>query len=222
MLDYQAQNRPNKTCLLYPDLSSNPICYASATFAQVNAAANRLATKYSKQIDVSSNSQKSITVGLLANSSTDYLLTIYGLVKLGVVIFPLSTRNSKAALEHLIKTTGVSYLIVGPGQIQIELDGLKIISLENVDFDGDDNFPCSFKELEKNFLEDVQMIFHRYIKSFFYIIYHITFNSSSGSTSFPKSILYTNRSILNTPVLQMDTNKDFFNENDTVLAWGVL
>jgi len=122
---------------------------------------------------MSTNSQKSIVVGLLANSSTDYLLTMYGLVKLGVVVFPLSIRNSKAALEHLIKTTGVSYLIVEPGQMHVELDGLKTISLENVDWNGDDNFVCSINKTQKDSLEDLQMIFHRYTKSFFYIIYHI-------------------------------------------------
>jgi long-subunit acyl-CoA synthetase (AMP-forming) len=114
------------------------------------------------------NPQKSIIVGLLANSSTDYLLTIYGLVKLGVVVFPLSIRNSKAALEHLIKTTGVSYLIVGPGQIHIELDGLKIIPLENVYWnDNNNSFSCSINKMQKDSLEQVQLILHRYIKLFF-------------------------------------------------------
>jgi acyl-CoA synthetase (AMP-forming)/AMP-acid ligase II len=166
LLDYQAENRSNQTCLLYPDLSSDPLCYASATFAQVNAAANHLASRYAKHIDISSNSEKSIIVGLLANSSTDYLLTIYGLVKLGVVFFPLSIRNSKAALEHLIKTTGVSYLIVGPGQIHIELDGLTILPLEQVNWNVDDTFSDRIQKTDNDSLERLQMILHRYVKLF--------------------------------------------------------
>jgi acyl-CoA synthetase (AMP-forming)/AMP-acid ligase II len=101
----------------------------------------------------------------LANSSTDYLLTIYGFAKLGVVCFPLSIRNSKAALEHLIKATGVSYLIVGPGQMHVELDGLTILPLEQVDWNVGDTFPSPpNKKTDNDSLESLRMIFHRYVK----------------------------------------------------------
>jgi hypothetical protein len=114
-------------------------------------------------------------------------------------------------------------LIVDPGQIHVELDGLKIISLENVDWNSDDNFLWSINKTEKDSLEHLQMIFHRYTKSFFIssIILHL-FLRSSGSTSFPKPIQYTNRSILNLSVILTDINKKFYTENDTVLAWGAL
>lgn len=135
--------------------------YASATFAQVNNAANYLAGKYAKQINLSTNEQKQIVVGLLANNSLDYLLTQYSLVKLGVVVFQLSTRNSKAAMEHLIKSTGVSYLVVGPGQIPIEIDGVKVITLEEVDMNVVNNTTYPFVSSNENLLERVQMIFHR-------------------------------------------------------------
>lgn len=171
LLDYQAENRSNKPCLLYPDLSSEPLRYASVTYAQVNAAANRLAMKYAQQIDISSNTEKSVVVGLLASSSIDYLLTFYGLIKLGVVVFPLSTRNSQAALEHLIQKTGVSYLVIGPGQIHVELDGLQIISLESVNWDEhDDNIAYSFNNKGKDSLEEVRVILHRYTKYYFNVI----------------------------------------------------
>lgn len=159
MLEYQAQKRPNKTFLLYPDLTSEPLRYASATFAQVNGAANRLAGIYANQMDMTFNERKQMVVGLLANSSVDYLLAQLALVKLGVVVFSLSTRNSKAALEHLIKTTGVSYLIVGPGQISVEVDGLKIIPLAKVDWN--DSTSDSYVTSSKDSLECDQMIFHR-------------------------------------------------------------
>jgi hypothetical protein len=88
------------------------------------------------------------------------------LVKLGVVFFPLSIRNSKAALEHLIKTSEISYLIVGPGQIHVEADGLTILPLEQVDWNVDDMFPGPIKEPDNDSLERLQMIFHRYAKLF--------------------------------------------------------
>ena len=127
----------------------------------MNTAANHLASKYAKQIDISSCSQKPIVVGLLGNSSTDYLLTLYGLVKLGVLVFPLSIRNSKDALEHLIKETEMSYLIIGPGQTHVKFDGLKVIELEPVDWNGNDNFPCSIHQTDNDVLERPQIILHR-------------------------------------------------------------
>ncbi len=60
----------------------------------------------------------------------------------------------------------MSYLVVGPGQIPIELDGLKVIPLENVDWNGDDNFTCSINKAERDTLEHLQMIFHRYKNHF--------------------------------------------------------
>ncbi|CAF0799195.1 unnamed protein product [Adineta steineri] len=204
-LEYQAQNRPNKTYLLYPDLTSDPLRYASATFAQVNDIANHLANKYAKHIDISSNSQKPIVVGLLANTSVNYLLTFYGLVKLGVVVFTLSIRNSKAALEHLIKTTGVSYLVIEPGQIQIELDGLKLIPLENIDWNKNYNSSQPINRTEKGSLEDSQLILH-----------------SSGSTAFPKPIHFTNRGLFYVHEVQSNANNGYRNENDVVLTFGAL
>jgi len=135
--------------------------YSSATFAQVNNAANYLAAKYAKQINLMSNERQQIVVGLLANNSIEYLLTQYSLVKLGVVIFQLSTRNSKAAMEHLIKSTGVSYLIVGQGQIPIAVDGVKMIRLENIDWNVVNSTSYPSVQSNNNSLEHLQMIFHR-------------------------------------------------------------
>ncbi|CAF3948920.1 unnamed protein product, partial [Adineta steineri] len=205
LLEYQAQNRPDKTHLLYPDLTSDPLRYASATFAQVNGIANYLADKYAKQIDLSSNSQKSLVVCLLANTSVNHLLTFYGLVKLGVVVFPLSIRNSKAALEHLIKTTGASYLVIESGQIRIELDGLKLIPLENVDWNKNYNSSQSINRTEKDSLENIQLILH-----------------SSGSTAFPKPIRLTNRGLFYIHQVQASANKGFREEGDVVLTLGAL
>jgi len=48
------------------------------------------------------------------------------------------------------------------------------------------------------------------------------FNCSSGSTSFPKPIKYTNRGIFYLPMIQTNINKQFWTENDAILAWGAL
>ena len=40
--------------------------------------------------------------------------TLIGVLRTGFAIFPISTRNSVAALVHLISKTGIDYIIVGP------------------------------------------------------------------------------------------------------------
>ncbi|KAK0184798.1 hypothetical protein F5146DRAFT_1144924 [Armillaria mellea] len=54
-----------------------------------------------------------VTVGILANTnSITYFMVLAGLLCLGFILFPISTRNSVAAIVHLIKSTGAKHLIV--------------------------------------------------------------------------------------------------------------
>ncbi|KAK0492826.1 NRPS-like enzyme [Armillaria luteobubalina] len=54
-----------------------------------------------------------VTVGIFANTNLiTYFAVIAGLMRLGFVPFPISTRNSVAAIVHLLKSTGVRHLIV--------------------------------------------------------------------------------------------------------------
>ncbi|KAK0184800.1 hypothetical protein F5146DRAFT_1168850 [Armillaria mellea] len=54
-----------------------------------------------------------VTVGILANTnSITYFMVLAGLLCLGFIPFPISTRNSVAAIVHLIKSTGAKHLIV--------------------------------------------------------------------------------------------------------------
>jgi acyl-CoA synthetase (AMP-forming)/AMP-acid ligase II len=162
LLDYQTEKCPNDVCLLYPDLCSDTLQYGSATFAQFSAASHRLAVQYRNYIDIPTCEDKPIIVALLGNSSADYLVTIYALLRLGVVVFPLSTRNSKAALENLMQTTATTYLIVGPGQIDVELDGLTKIYLETVNWTANDIVSIlPTTTIANNSLEHVVMMFHR-------------------------------------------------------------
>ncbi|SJL14871.1 uncharacterized protein ARMOST_18346 [Armillaria ostoyae] len=54
-----------------------------------------------------------VTVCILANAnSITYFAVLAGLMRLGFTPFPISTRNSVAAIVHLIKSTGTRHLIV--------------------------------------------------------------------------------------------------------------
>ncbi|SJL14868.1 uncharacterized protein ARMOST_18343 [Armillaria ostoyae] len=54
-----------------------------------------------------------VTVGIFANTnSITYFTVLASLMRLGFIPFPISTRNSVAAIVHLIKSTGARHLIV--------------------------------------------------------------------------------------------------------------
>ena len=48
----------------------------------------------------------------LLTDSTTYLTLIVGMMYLGLTPFPLSARNSAAAVAHLVRSTGVHELVV--------------------------------------------------------------------------------------------------------------
>ena len=146
---------------------------------------------------------------------------MYGLIKLGVVVFPLSIRNSKAALQHLMTTNGATCLVCGPDQVNIELDGVKVIPMEHADWSEGNDCPNVQRHDQSNALERLQMIFHRFARKHISSSNH-SLHSSSGSTAFPKSIRYTNRSILSMPLIQANVDPNFWSDKDTVLTWGAL
>ncbi|KAK0472521.1 NRPS-like enzyme [Armillaria novae-zelandiae] len=54
-----------------------------------------------------------VTVGIFADTnSITYFAVLAGLMRLGFIPFPISPRNSVAAIVHLIKSTGTRHLIV--------------------------------------------------------------------------------------------------------------
>ncbi|KAK0219168.1 NRPS-like enzyme [Armillaria fumosa] len=54
-----------------------------------------------------------VTVGIFANTNLiTYFAVIAGLMRLGFIPFPISTRNSVPAIVHLLKSTGARHLIV--------------------------------------------------------------------------------------------------------------
>lgn len=115
MLAYQVGQRPDQCCLLYPHpLRTNR--YMSITYKQFDTLLNRLASKLLTILpdlnDTRSGIFQTPVVSLLANSDVNYLLMIYSLLKLDIVVFPLSTRNDTEAIQHLIEKADSKYLFV--------------------------------------------------------------------------------------------------------------
>ena len=108
MLEKQAESLSNQVCLLYPN-QTNPKIYATLTYKQLNEVTNHIAEKCFSHIN-SNSSGKKMVICCLANSNVNYLLSIIALLKLEVIVFSLSIRNSEAALIHLLEKSNASYL----------------------------------------------------------------------------------------------------------------
>jgi acyl-CoA synthetase (AMP-forming)/AMP-acid ligase II len=139
-LEYQAQMRPEKSAILYPDPNTNSTEYASLTYKQYNNVTNHLAEKICKYLPPFSETEP-ITCGLLSVGGIEYLLSQYALLKLSnVIMFPISARNSEAAVEHLIKETKTILLLTTSQylpmikKIQQQFESLKILLLDSEEF----------------------------------------------------------------------------------------
>jgi acyl-CoA synthetase (AMP-forming)/AMP-acid ligase II len=141
-LEYQARTRPEKTAILYPDSNTNSTEYASLTYRQYNNVLGHLAEKISKYLP-SSSSNEPITCGLLAVGGIEYILSQYALLKLyNVIMFPISARNSPAAVEHLLKETKTALLLttsqylpmIQTIQQQEEFQSMTVLLLDSDEF----------------------------------------------------------------------------------------
>jgi acyl-CoA synthetase (AMP-forming)/AMP-acid ligase II len=146
-LQYQAQTRPEKIAVLYPDPNTNSSEYASLTYRQYNNVTNYLAEKLSKYI-LCSSSNESVTCAILAVGGLEYLLSQYALLKLdNVIMFPISARNSQLAVEHLLKETKTVLLLTTSQylpmiktiqQEQEQLQSLKVLLLDSEEFQNEE------------------------------------------------------------------------------------
>ncbi|CAF1084633.1 unnamed protein product [Adineta ricciae] len=225
-LQYQTRTKPNKTAVLYPDPKSNWKEYSTLTYKQYDNVTNHLAGIISKYLPSLSSSNETITCGLLAADNIKYLLSEYALLKLpNVIMFPISSRNSQAAVEHLLKETKTILLLTTSQYSSMmemvrqkeEFQHLKVLLLDNDEFDleqimakKDIECKMTFKSVsigEKNDEELNKKV----------VIIH-----SSGSTAYPKPVYLTNRYFLISSTVYQSINTDFWREDDIVLAWGAL
>ena len=187
-LQYQSEIQPNKLALLYPDPNENYTKYASLTYEEYNNITNHLAKQIFNSFP-SFSSDERITCALLAGGRIEYLLSEYALLKLpNVIIFPISTRNSQSAIEHLLKetqttlllTTSQFYPMIKTIQQQNQFQSLKILLLDSEQFQikellkyKDKTISNEIQSRKKNNeeLNKVVVILHRYIFCFcFYFI----------------------------------------------------
>ncbi|KAI0050773.1 acetyl-CoA synthetase-like protein [Auriscalpium vulgare] len=132
------------------------------------------------------------TIGILAQADTiSYFATLFGALRLGLVAFPISPRNSPIAVAHLIRSSHVIQLFVSPDAAmqQLASDVVDLLMKEHVAIEllpiiqfvdvADGSTDPESIEIKKGSLEDDLILLH-----------------SSGSTAFPKIIPLTNRMVL--------------------------
>ncbi|KAJ7289097.1 hypothetical protein C8J57DRAFT_1627489 [Mycena rebaudengoi] len=127
-------------------------------------------------------------VGILAaNSSIPYASLVFGALRAGCTVFPLSTRNSDVATAHLIVESGIKYLLVSQ-DAHVQETVKDVLSSGSVHVD---IIPIpTYEEMNAVHLTDfdtlppLQRIDDERV---------ILFAHSSGSTSFPKVIPITQR-----------------------------
>ncbi|KAF7339024.1 Acetyl-CoA synthetase-like protein [Mycena venus] len=130
-------------------------------------------------------------VGILASTSAIfYACLLFGTLRAGCPVFPLSTRNSDVAIAHLIAESGVKYLLVSQdahmqniahkanGFLQSKNVHITLISIPTYEE------ICADEHEDRDALPPLQPIDDDHVL----IIAH-----SSGSTSFPKIIPLTQK-----------------------------
>ncbi|KAK0472519.1 NRPS-like enzyme [Armillaria novae-zelandiae] len=108
LLDYNALHSAKHPLFRYDDLDDGGFCTIS--WEEGVAAVHTAGYYFKNHIHGSAP----VTVGIFANTnSITYFAVITGLMRLGFTPFPISPRNSVAAVAHLLRSTGSRHLVVG-------------------------------------------------------------------------------------------------------------
>ncbi|PBK92561.1 acetyl-CoA synthetase-like protein [Armillaria gallica] len=151
-----------------------------------------------KSVTVVSSARPVVAI-LAAADSVTYYTTIAGIMRAGCIAFPISVRNSDAAVAHLIRSTGAKYMFLSqdPGMQKLaevalqnlnneECQDLKMMTMPSFEslYSGSPE-PSNFLPSIKNSdLEAQALIMH-----------------SSGSATFPIPILVTYKIMMQSGLL---------------------
>ncbi|KAF9505928.1 hypothetical protein BS47DRAFT_1322053 [Hydnum rufescens UP504] len=188
VFDHHAKHSPNHPFFVFHDAPGKE---AQVTWRQLRRATARVARiLHSHNIPSAPPAPKIIAVLALVDTIT-YFTLLHGIVHAGYIPFPISPRNSPAAIAHLLTKTNTTHMFVStdPGMqglsaATLKLTGDKIQLMAPPFFTQlyeprpqEDALPLPF--VQKPDLLAPAFILH-----------------SSGSTSFPKPIIITQRILI--------------------------
>jgi acyl-CoA synthetase (AMP-forming)/AMP-acid ligase II len=136
------------------------------------------------ELEDANMTQRQPTVALLGGgNSVEYFCTQIGLMKLGIRVLLLAESNSTNALHHLLDSCDVSVVITDVKNAKVEMQQVRKIKMV-------ESLPrgstVSSSEVDSVRFQDFGNVWERHT----FIIH------SSGSTSLPKPIIHTNRSMM--------------------------
>ncbi|KAJ6518216.1 hypothetical protein C8R47DRAFT_1086338 [Mycena vitilis] len=110
--EFNATTNPSHTVFRY-DSASAPDDYEDITWKQAMKMFRTTAKIMRHHVGSAFERTPRPVVGILASTSAIlYASLVFGTLRAGCAVFPLSTRNSDTAIAHLIAESGVKYLLV--------------------------------------------------------------------------------------------------------------
>ncbi|CAL1699334.1 unnamed protein product [Somion occarium] len=191
--DWHLEHSPNHPLFVYADDAG----IATTIYWPEAVRAVHRAGRLIQSLVQDADSKRSGPLVIAILAPTDfiaYFTLMVGIIRAGHVAFPVSPRNSPAAIAHLLTITDSAYLLVGP---EVAMQDLAAVSLKILSDAGTPQpiigsvppFESLYpKDSEANFeplpplkpkWDDIAVIMH-----------------SSGSTAYPKSILWSHHRFL--------------------------
>ncbi|KAF8878687.1 hypothetical protein CPB84DRAFT_1793984, partial [Gymnopilus junonius] len=189
LCEWQSKNSPNHRLFVFSRENGQvrTICWPEAVRAIHNG--TRLVRKF---MGWQPGMKDAPVVAILAASDTiTYFTMIMSIMRAGYVAFPISPRNSPAAVAHLINKVSVKHVFVGREQAMIDLgkEALAILKAQHPGIPELEFSPAPvFEELYVDNLNDFDDFPYEKRGPDDIVVYL----HSSGSTAFPKPIAWTN------------------------------
>ncbi|KAF7374105.1 Acetyl-CoA synthetase-like protein [Mycena sanguinolenta] len=213
LYDWHFHHTPNHRLLVYPraDGSTRTIYWPEAlqaTYTGVKILRDRF--KWTPGTD-----EMPVVSILAASDAIPFFTLIMSCLRANYVIFPISPRNSPAAVAHLISKAKVKHVLIGhePSMLELMNAALKILETHPHADTPDVSYMPLFEEL---FLENSTLITPDELPYEYKGPDEIAcIMHSSGSTAFPKPIYWSNHRLLQVALIPWFGERDL---TDQVLS----
>ncbi|KIM78762.1 hypothetical protein PILCRDRAFT_10982 [Piloderma croceum F 1598] len=193
LYDFHLQYSPNHPFFVYTKSgSTHTILWSKAV-----RSAHRAGRIVQSRLDDGKTNAPSCRpiVSILALSDTiTYLTTVMGIIRAGYTVFPISPRNSAAAVAHLLSAKTVTHMLVSEEKSMQSLakTALELMRSSMTEMPGTSLMPL----FEDIYIDEADMIFQPLPPTRPDLNELAAILHSSGSTAFPKPIPWTHHRFL--------------------------